>query len=223
MKRFALLPFALSLALAQSSPSFELLEPGDFHGEEITRSPGHWLGLVEQDGRYSLKDVEITIDPVKDDLLDSDDQMTGKSVKANTPARALFFVRGARFHAGEVPTALDPKDEPTPLTTTTFRFLGKETVIEATGLDENKMPRKGSHLVVQSGNIRQVIYEIRQDPNDAYWQILWAGDLDHDGKLDLYVQASFHYNVAEHRLFLSSEAQPGEVVHQVAVFQTTGC
>jgi hypothetical protein len=161
--------------------------------------------------RQVFIELEITIDPVKDDLLDSDDQMTGKSVKANTPARALFFVRGARFHAGEVPTALDPKDEPTPLTTTTFRFLGKETVIEATGLDENKMPREGSQLVVQSGNTRQVIYEMRQDPNDAYWQILWAGDLDHDGKLDLYVQASFHYNVADIDFFSRQKPNPAKL------------
>jgi hypothetical protein len=39
----------------------------------------------------------------------------------------------------------------------------------------------------------------------------------------LYVDVSWHYNVSETRLFLSSQAKPGQFVKEVAKFVTTGC
>ena len=59
--------------------------------------------------------------------------------------------------------------------------------------------------------------------DEAQWVLLWAGDLDGDGRLDLYMNLSTHYNVSARRLFLSSAAASGALVREVAVFQTTGC
>ena len=51
----------------------------------------------------------------------------------------------------------------------------------------------------------------------------FAGDLDGDGKLDLLIDTTHHYNLSEPTLFLSSQAKDGELVHNVASFRTTGC
>jgi len=54
--------------------------------------------------------------------------------------------------------------------------------------------------------------------------IVFAGDLDADGRLDLLVDTASHYNVsAEWHLFLSSAAHPGEPLAKVATFTTGGC
>ena len=52
-------------------------------------------------------------------------------------------------------------------------------------------------------------------------QVLFAGDLDRDGKLDLLVSTATHYNVGETTLFLS-RPDPAKLV-PVAVARTTGC
>lgn len=54
--------------------------------------------------------------------------------------------------------------------------------------------------------------------------ILWAGDLDGDGKLDLLIDGADHYNVgARMRLYLSSYAPGGRLVGLAAVFESVGC
>ncbi|HKO62441.1 MAG TPA: hypothetical protein VJV03_14855 [Pyrinomonadaceae bacterium] len=44
-----------------------------------------------------------------------------------------------------------------------------------------------------------------------------------DGKLDLYVTVNQQYNVVERKLFMSSEADEGQLVAEVAEFVTIGC
>ncbi len=53
--------------------------------------------------------------------------------------------------------------------------------------------------------------------------LIWAGDLDRDGKLDFLLDATTHYNVSEPTLFLSSPAQAGEIVRPVATIHFVGC
>ena len=74
-----------------------------------------------------------------------------------------------------------------------------------------------------SGESGQVLYSLQDCGNDPSWRLLWAGDLDRDGKLDLYVSVTQHYNVSERKLFLSSQADEGQLVKEVADFVTSGC
>jgi hypothetical protein len=52
------------------------------------------------------------------------------------------------------------------------------------------------------------------------WGLLWAGDLDGDGKLDLYMRFNWDNGVpiSEHRLYLSSKSKPGQLVGEVGRF-----
>jgi hypothetical protein len=79
-----------------------------------------------------------------------------------------------------------------------------------------------STLTLHGGGISQTLFSLTEH-DAASWQLLWAGDLDGDGKLDLLLNLSAHYNVSARRLFLSSAARQGEAVREVAVFETTGC
>ncbi|MET0807665.1 MAG: hypothetical protein ABWX93_02785, partial [Pseudoxanthomonas sp.] len=59
--------------------------------------------------------------------------------------------------------------------------------------------------------------------DDASPTLLFAGDLDRDGKLDLIFDGTDHYNVSRPTLFLSSPAGQGELLHEVARYESVGC
>jgi hypothetical protein len=65
----------------------------------------------------------------------------------------------------------------------------------------------------------QPLYSTRES-DEGSWSLVWAGDLNRDGRLDLLLRASHHYNVDVLRLFLAG--RDGRL-HEVAAFQTTGC
>ena len=78
-------------------------------------------------------------------------------------------------------------------------------------------------MVLESDGISQTLYEWPHGFSDQHCELIWAGDLDGDGKLDLYIDLSDHYNVMGKTLFLSSKRQPGKLVERIAQFLTVGC
>ena len=69
----------------------------------------------------------------------------------------------------------------------------------------------------------QTLYEWPEGFDDQHCELLWAGDLNGDGKIDLFMNLSDHYNVQQMTLLLSSKGQRKSLVERVAVFRTTGC
>jgi hypothetical protein len=82
---------------------------------------------------------------------------------------------------------------------------------------------KGSRLVFSHGLVSQELFSLPEGGNDPYITILWIGDIDGDGKPDLYLNTSWHYNVSHKVLWLSSLAHQGQLVGVAAFFETTGC
>ncbi len=79
------------------------------------------------------------------------------------------------------------------------------------------------HRVVirsSSGGRKQVLFneEGERDP-----EIVWAGDLDGDGKLDLLINVPCHESATDVRLFLSTAAKGDALVGQVASQYTGSC
>lgn len=86
-------------------------------------------------------------------------------------------------------------------------------------------------LVAAEGGRRQVLASFtiyRPQPNlefaaEANPRLLWAGDLDRDGRLDVLIDLSNHYSVSRPTLFLSAPATGDDKLRKVAEFVTTGC
>ena len=208
-----------------------LLRPGDFHGDEIqTAGGGGWLALVRSGSRVSLESVVVTIVPVRDSLVDGDSgPITGRrvSVEGKDPVLLARGIPGLR--PGPVTEAqLDCADCGQPTEFNQHRYFrlqldGEVYELEAflpqpgEPFDENSEIRLSHRAAVQ------IIHRPTRVPDDPNWRVIWAGDLDGDGRLDLYVDTSDHYNMGLGRLLLSSAAGPGELVGEVAVFETTGC
>lgn len=84
-------------------------------------------------------------------------------------------------------------------------------------------PRAPSRLLLESNGHKQTLYEWPQGLLDEHCELIWAGDMDGDGKLDLLMVLSDHYNVLEYTLFLSSKRSSGSLVQRVAAFRIVGC
>jgi hypothetical protein len=208
-----------------------LLHPGDFHGDEIAVSAdGEWLALVSRNSQTALEPVAVSIQPVRDSLVDGDQgPITGKQVSV-PGLDPLLVVRGiARLRAGRVTEAqLDCEGcgEPTEFNMHrrfAFRLGGDVYELEAIPLQPDEPFDEHSEIRLSYRAAVQVIHRPTRPPDDPLWQVLWAGDLDGDGLLDLYLDTADHYNMRRRRLLLSSAAGPGELVGEVAAFQTTGC
>lgn len=81
-------------------------------------------------------------------------------------------------------------------------------------------------LVIESDGIKQVIEQRPFAPppdRNIFGNLLWAGDLDADGKLDLYFDEFSEKGYIHTTLFLSSLADPGKLVGYFGSFGAAGC
>jgi hypothetical protein len=227
---------ALSVRLAGQSPAGvqTLLETGEFHGDEVTTASGAgWLALLAYGSHDALEAVAIEVTTVRDSLLDPDEgPFTGKEVTlagALAGTDPVLVVRGVprlEPRPDVLRAEIDTDSWPTSLSTTRrvqFVLAGQRYTLRATPPNPAEPLTKGSEVLLDDDLTTQVLYRMPQDPNDAEWEVLWAGDLDGDGRLDLYMNLSHHYNMIERMLFLSTAAGAGDLVGQVAGFTTTGC
>ena len=75
-------------------------------------------------------------------------------------------------------------------------------------------------VVLAHAGRTQVLYATEGFVDEPHFEIVWAGDLDRDGKLDLIVNLHRKYSVHPYRLLLSTRASRDSLVGEAAVFET---
>jgi hypothetical protein len=203
----------------------QLLEVGEFHGDEVRAKRGEgWLGLFLINSEHILLPTTITVEDVRDDLVNGENEMTGKNVSIIQDQAPLFLIKGLHLQAHKsVPTVFSEKKLLYDAPLTRFNFGGRDYEISAS-FHKEEDAKKGVTLAISSGSETQTlrfIPDATEVPENM--SLIWAGDLDMDGKLDLYLDISDHYNVSQRALFLSSQAGKGKMVRKVAEFKTVGC
>jgi hypothetical protein len=230
------LALLLSLSLTiDSRPRLKVIETGQFHGDEINARSGEtWLGLFVNKHRSMLRYAKVNVRRVFDEVGDENGQKTGKKVSVSGQLKPILLIRPATtLNAGPVTTLFHTKEidfnhglEKFPAI---FKLAHRSYVLKVVGDAKNPEPcasssfPKNAKLVLISGHSQQVLYRLGDCGNDPSWYLMWAGDLDHDGKLDFYVNVTQHYDLSERKLFLSSEAKRGKLVREVGSFGTGGC
>lgn len=227
--RRQLLSLAVAIAsLCRAEGSVSLLLPGSFHGDEVKAASGErWLGLVQTGNRFQWRPVRLKVTAVNDPIIDDPESnsQTGKQVSVSGLS-PVMLVRGlaglpqqrlAQAAMAERPVGgLDASE-------ISFEVGASRYRLSIPPIIEEYHPDRASEVRLSAGTRSQVLYRWPNGRPDSAANVVWAGDLDGDGKLDLLMELSDHYNVIESTLFLSSRSGPGELVRQVAVFRRVGC
>lgn len=207
-----------------------LIPGGPYHGSEVfARGGERWLALLRtRAGAYRTAMVTLRLVPAMDPVggYDDENKLTARIVKTVEPGDVVFLLKGFAVLAGRpVPSALEGRF-PLKDLDVTVRFAGRETVLSI---------RPNGKVDELPGNEKVAIHQVNLKISDNHYvplplvvtdynrvHILWAGDLDGDNRLDFLFEDS-GYNFSSQRLFLSSVAQPGEHLKEVAQFYSTGC
>lgn len=226
----------LSLALGGAHA---LQPPGQFHGgEPVARHGERWFALTADADGARLTRTRLQVKTVVDELLDGEGQATGQAVSsAGSGDDLVTYLRGSGLHEGPVTQAaraeavadgglpaytlrfgdrdyrIGTRCEAEPATANTYRcsidFIDgerRQTLVAMSGQRDATVA--GSGLMLGS---------------DASPHLIFAGDLDRDGRLDLIFDTTDHYNVSRPTLFLSGTAAEGELVRMVAEYHSVGC
>jgi hypothetical protein len=197
-----MLPLLFALLLSQ---------PRVWRDEVGTFPRTGWLALTAK-GLVRLDLIRFT--PVDGD----DDQLT---VDAGA-VKPIFLVRNLPgLEPGPVVQAKisGPKD-PQPGDRLTIDLRGRRYTMTFDAEDKNG---KNMRIRLSDGARTQLLWSQRGEGNDPHWNVLWAGDLDRDGQLDLLVDFSEHYAGYPDVLLLSSYSMPGKLVGEAARFEHAAC
>jgi hypothetical protein len=227
----------LSLALGGAHA---LQPPGQFHGgEPVARHGERWFALTADADGARLTRTRLQVKTVVDEMLDVDGQATGQAVSsAGAGDDLVTYLRGPGLHEGPVTRAasVDSEGNDSGLPAQTLRLGTREyriaTRCEADRATAN-MYRCSIDLI--DGERRQTLVAMSGQRDgavvhggvllgsEASPHLIFAGDLDRDGRLDLIFDTTDHYNVSRPTLFLSGAAGAGELVRMVAEYHSVGC
>jgi hypothetical protein len=194
-----------------------ILAPGSYHGWEVKASDGdECLALYAEGGECFLRTAVLHTEPVFDPYFDSEGEASGLTVSVEGSGdEPLFMMIPARGSAGpaagEVPTIVVDSPVLLPLARDPLGVYGSLRV-----------DAKGVFLEAEGREQRlSSVY----DPDDgADVRIVWAGDLDRDGRVDFLLDDRPHYAVRlQYRLFLSGAATHGRLLQEVARFVSISC
>jgi hypothetical protein len=238
MMKYALLLIIAAVTFSGNpeNSTFEILAPGSFHGDDVySGASGEiWFGVFETASGYEMRQAEMIVEDAIDPYIDVDEDRTARLIYAADAVidpqydwdyetdrwssgdadRIMFFLRpaGSVFHVGPLyPVLVDSPDIP------------PDTTIELgnSGLLLVAMP-KGLYLV--DGSTSQRLSSVYPNSCGEAVSVIWAGDLDGDGRIDLVLDDQPHYAYRVfYRLFLSGEAEPGKLVKEVASFSAGSC
>jgi hypothetical protein len=207
----------------------------NYRKEEVIAKSGEiWLGLFKESGKYYLRESKIKIKPEDRPNYGYEDSVT---IQFSNKKNPIFLLKNAKkLKTGKVKTLYErPSFEEAEKHGVELKQLGvgfvqkinfNKTIytfsVKKGRTDKN---RNVLVLVLDNGKRSQIVeFSSFFETGDNIGNILWAGDLDRDGKLDFYMD---YYNYEKGGigtgLYLSSEAEKGKLVKQVASFGTAGC
>ena len=180
--------YFLILSSVAGQPRTYVLETGAY--EKITIDNGEvWLGLYPAADHAELRPCTLQVSRVANPVDGTyPPQVTKVQCAGEQP---LFILKGSpKVKAGNVASVYKQGDDyPTKIAVT---LAGKKYVLETSDKNNVESLTLNGKLLGQCGS-RDSVYPV------------WAGDLDGDGRLDVYLRIEHHNFGIEEILFLSSD------------------
>ncbi len=203
--------------------NLKLIIPGSFHGNEVTIKDGAAVSEVyDTGGKCGIRAARLRVQRAKDKSTDIDDAASArKKVFSASSENVVFWLKGLKSSAKRSFQSHFCADQ----------VVGNGDEIVMTFKNGNRykisgIPYPGNDKVVQltlsTDNLKQILSTYPLDGNnlDENTRLLWAGDIDGDGKIDVLQNKKNHYNqVANRILFLSSRAKKGELSGEAVTFR----
>ncbi|MBX3180676.1 MAG: hypothetical protein KF886_25295 [Candidatus Hydrogenedentes bacterium] len=238
MVKFMILFVAGYLApvLAMADEAVQLAIPGFHAGADSVQAGSDWWGLFRQDGGFVLQPTPVTVEAVRNPLFDGENEKTAVLIGIAQASRPAFLFRGlGGVQAGPLEScAVDREASQLYPGQDVELRLGKRKLDErvrlvVTGSVElpsgTAYPSVAAyqlHLIKGFGSIvSQTIAEIPGVSRGSWPGLVWAGDLDGDGELDLLLDLREDDLTTELALYLSSAAKEGELVGLAAKWRAT--
>lgn len=180
-----------------------------------------WVELYRRNGRYYLDKADFKVEAGSDECSGSDT----KTIISKRDAVLLMNLPDPEL--GEISSVKISKTRIWPKEKTTFRHNGTDYFLRAEGEiipgEETSDPGteqfhnvKNYKLYISTNTTAETLFLEEKTFNDTFVELLFAGDIDRDGKLDFIVGASRDYEEERVILFLSSKAKAGGIVQKTA-------
>lgn len=214
--------------------TINILTVGTFHGDEVwdDADKGKWFGLFQGKTGFYIAETKLKTKRIHDEVLDENEN-TGWDVQTIHKDTALILIEGLNsLTPHNVQQAVLSKEQILPGDTLRINYLGIDYTIFATGgkkkvHDDSEWFDVWNYKLYLTALIKGKQHKslLVAQPNfdDQMIRLIFAGDIDEDGILDLIIDTSRHYNATSPTIYLSKPAYNGEVVKPIGGHTSVGC
>jgi len=202
----------------------ELLFASDFYHNQVHANEGElWYGLFPLGTAWELDSTRIHVTPLNAGCIEN-----GLRVTVSRAEHPLLLLRGLPdLHLGRVQSVNASDFRLRPGESREFTWRGRPFRFQARGSPGLQPRNYELSLVDRMAGLTQriVTYHAPHGRDGIAWppDVIWIGDLDGDGKLDFFADLKMFETPGQWALFLSSAAQPGELVRKVVQFDGMTC
>ena len=235
MKKYCLLLAIVFFSLLLMGASLEewvkerydikLLQIGQFHGKEVSAVTGEeYYALFQVNDSCFVRKVQLTAEEVYDGIYED---TSGVAISIDFDQKPIFMIKGLEdIREGAIKTVFTGNKFVYP--GESFRIPGFHKAAYlligfGNAVDRGDILIRDYEIKLRHKQMNQLLVHIDAVAMEGPPTIIWAGDLDRDNKLDLFMNLNYDYNFDVFALFLSSKSRQGELVKKVAQFITIGC
>jgi len=211
MRRLLSLPLLAMAAFGAEPIVLSSPDIGDNYEEPPLLDAGDWLGLYIGDGESRLEPAQVRI------ASERDGEFTIYRITTE-PSEAEMLLSGVPgVEPGPAFTAARALDLSPRRSQHTLDVRNRRYTVR---LETSRPDQCDAVIVVEGEGRRQILFDAAAPAefscDEPHFEIIWAGDMDRDGRLDLLVTFSRKYSYYPRRLLLSSAAPEADIVGEAA-------
>jgi hypothetical protein len=229
---------ALDTILFPDASTFKarLLTTGTFHDQEVWDGveKEKWFGLFKNKNGYYIDQTRIKTKRVFDGIVDENEKdKSGWEVFTENKDSSIILITGVSdLSKHKVQEVVLTKEIVYPGDTISFIFHGSEYKLYATGAKAKvqKEPEwfniRNYKLYLTSTKEGRTLTELlvaQPAFDDEMINLVFAGDIDDDGLLDLIIDTSADYNTTSPTIFMSRPAGNRNLLVPIAGHMSSGC